>query len=116
MFLAEEERIQEATSGIDISFSLFYRYPIPKYDDIYCNSSDFNDKQIKIIWPFSCDSNYSKDRGMCKPTIFRSLSTIDYMKVVIGDSITDLAIAKLAELVIARDFLLQKCKEQSLFL
>lgn len=36
------------------------------------------------------------------------------MKVVIGDSITDLAIAKLAELVIARDFLLQKCKEQSL--
>lgn len=51
---------------------------------------------------------------MCKHTIFRSLSTTDYMKVVIGDSITDLAIAKLAELVIARDFLLQKCKEQSL--
>ncbi len=95
MFLAEEERIQEATSGIDISFSLFYRYPIPKYD-IYCNASDFNDKQIKIIWPFSCDSNCSKDCGICKPTIFRSLSTTDYMKVVIGDSITDLAIAKLA--------------------
>ncbi|MBT2646290.1 2-hydroxy-3-keto-5-methylthiopentenyl-1-phosphate phosphatase [Bacillus sp. ISL-34] len=107
-------RLLITSGGIDFFvLPILSRYPIPQ-NDIYCNGSDFNDKQIKILWPFSCDSNCNKDCGMCKPSILRSLSTNDYMKVVIGDSITDLAIAKLAELVIARDFLLQKCKEHSL--
>jgi 2-hydroxy-3-keto-5-methylthiopentenyl-1-phosphate phosphatase len=107
-------RLLITSGGIDFFvYPILSRYPIPKHD-IYCNASDFSGKQIRILWPFSCDTQCSNDCGMCKPSILRSLSTNDSMNIVIGDSITDLAIAKMAELVIARGFLLQKCKEQSL--
>jgi 2-hydroxy-3-keto-5-methylthiopentenyl-1-phosphate phosphatase len=107
-------RLLITSGGIDFFvYPILSRYPIPKHD-IYCNASDFSGKQIRILWPFSCDTQCSNDCGMCKPSILRSISTNDSMNIVIGDSITDLAIAKMAELVIARGFLLQKCKEQSL--
>jgi 2-hydroxy-3-keto-5-methylthiopentenyl-1-phosphate phosphatase len=107
-------RLLITSGGIDFFvYPILSRYPIPKHD-IYCNASDFSGKQIRILWPFSCDTQCSNDCGMCKPSILRSISTNDSMNIVIGDSITDLAIAKRAELVIARGFLLQKCKEQSL--
>jgi 2-hydroxy-3-keto-5-methylthiopentenyl-1-phosphate phosphatase len=107
-------RLLITSGGIDFFvYPILSRYPIPKHD-IYCNASDFSGKQIRILWPFSCDPQCSRDCGMCKTSILRLFSTNDYMKIVIGDSITDLAVAKLADLVIARDFLLQKCKEQSL--
>ncbi|WP_308012549.1 MULTISPECIES: 2-hydroxy-3-keto-5-methylthiopentenyl-1-phosphate phosphatase [Metabacillus] len=107
-------RLLITSGGIDFFvFPILSNYPIPNHD-IYCNSCDFSGKQIKILWPFSCDALCTKDCGMCKPSILRSLSANDDIKIVIGDSITDLEIAKLAKLVIARDFLLQKCKEQPL--
>jgi 2-hydroxy-3-keto-5-methylthiopentenyl-1-phosphate phosphatase len=107
-------RLLITSGGIDFFvFPILSCYPIPKHD-IYCNASDFSGKQIRVLWSFSCDAQCSKDCGMCKPSILRSFSTNDDMKIVIGDSITDLAVAKLAQLVIARNFLLQKCIEQSL--
>lgn len=102
------------SGGIDFFvFPILSGYPIPK-QNIYCNSSDFNGSKIQILWPYSCDELCSIDCGMCKTSIFRSHSGIDDIKIVIGDSITDLAVAKMADLVIARDFLLQKCQEHSL--
>jgi 2-hydroxy-3-keto-5-methylthiopentenyl-1-phosphate phosphatase len=107
-------RLLITSGGIDFFvFPILLRYRIPK-QDIYCNASDFSGKQINILWPFSCDDQCNNDCGMCKPSVLRSFSTDDSLKIVIGDSITDLAVAKMADLVIARDFLLQKCKEQSL--
>jgi 2-hydroxy-3-keto-5-methylthiopentenyl-1-phosphate phosphatase len=107
-------RLLITSGGIDFFvFPILSLYPVPK-QDIYCNNSDFSGKQIRILWPFSCDEICSNDCGMCKPSILRSQSTNDYLNIVIGDSITDLAVAKMAELVIARDFLLQKCIEHSL--
>jgi len=107
-------RLLITSGGIDFFvYPILSQYDIPK-QDIYCNASDFSGKQIRILWPFSCDTQCSNDCGMCKPSILRSLSTNHSMNIVIGDSITDLAIAKMAELVIARDFLLQRCKEQSI--
>jgi 2-hydroxy-3-keto-5-methylthiopentenyl-1-phosphate phosphatase len=107
-------RLLITSGGIDFFvFPILSRYPVPK-QDIYCNISDFSGKQINILWPFTCDEQCSNDCGMCKPSILRSFSPDDSLKIVIGDSITDLAAAKMADLVIARDFLLQKCKEQSL--
>jgi 2-hydroxy-3-keto-5-methylthiopentenyl-1-phosphate phosphatase len=44
----------------------------------------------------------------------RKLAPQGAKKIVIGDSITDLAVAKLADHVIARDFLLEKCHELGL--
>jgi 2-hydroxy-3-keto-5-methylthiopentenyl-1-phosphate phosphatase len=107
-------RLVITSGGIDFFvFPILSYCSIPKHD-IYCNGSDFTGTHIRILWPFSCDTHCSNDCGMCKPSILRSLSTIDDIKIVIGDSITDLAIAKLADFVIARDFLLKKCKDMSL--
>lgn len=107
-------RLLITSGGIDFFvFPILSRYPVPE-QNIYCNKSDFSGKQIQILWPHSCDALCSIDCGMCKPSILRAQSSKDHIKIVIGDSITDLAVAKMADLVIARDFLLQKCQEHSL--
>ncbi|QFT88515.1 2-hydroxy-3-keto-5-methylthiopentenyl-1-phosphate phosphatase [Bacillus sp. THAF10] len=79
-------------------------------EDIYCNSSDFSQNQISIVWPHTCDNSCENDCGCCKPTIIRSLCKENDRIIVIGDSITDLEAARLADQVIARDFLADKCK------
>ncbi|WP_134684219.1 2-hydroxy-3-keto-5-methylthiopentenyl-1-phosphate phosphatase [Brevibacillus migulae] len=81
---------------------------------IYCNGSDFSGDRITITWPHACDDGCQNGCGMCKTTIIRRYDPADYFRVVIGDSITDLAGAKIADFVIARSFLLQKCEELSL--
>ncbi|PLT33215.1 2-hydroxy-3-keto-5-methylthiopentenyl-1-phosphate phosphatase [Bacillus sp. V5-8f] len=107
-------RLLVTSGGIDFFvFPILSNFSLSK-QDIYCNASDFSGKHIQILWPFPCDVQCSNKCGMCKPSILRSLAFDDSMKIVIGDSITDLAVAKMADLVIARDFLVQKCKEHSL--
>lgn len=81
---------------------------------IYCNGSDFSKERIKITWPHTCDEHCQTDCGMCKTTIIRSYDATGYTRVVIGDSITDLAGSRIADFVIARSFLLEKCQEENL--
>jgi 2-hydroxy-3-keto-5-methylthiopentenyl-1-phosphate phosphatase len=81
---------------------------------IYCNESDFSEEKIRIHWPHSCDEECQNECGCCKPSVIRKLADKDTYKIVIGDSITDLQAAKMADKVIARDFLIEKCKEQSI--
>lgn len=110
----QKVRLLITSGGIDFFvFPILSRFSLPK-QDIYCNASDFSGKHINILWPFTCDEHCSNDCGMCKPSILRSFSPDDFLKIAIGDSITDWEVAKIADLVIARDFLLQKCKEQCL--
>jgi 2-hydroxy-3-keto-5-methylthiopentenyl-1-phosphate phosphatase len=78
---------------------------------VYCNSSDFSGETIKIDWPNSCDDQCSNDCGCCKPSIMRKLEQSGDYKIVIGDSVTDLEAAKQADLVLARDYLKDKCAE-----
>lgn len=82
--------------------------------NIYCNHSDFSGETINILWPHACDEECNNDCGCCKPSIIRKLAETDTYKIVIGDSITDLEAAKLADQVIARDFLIKKCEEHSI--
>jgi 2-hydroxy-3-keto-5-methylthiopentenyl-1-phosphate phosphatase len=81
---------------------------------IYCNGSDFSGETIRITWPYSCDERCSNECGMCKTSIIRRYDPASYFRVVIGDSITDLAGAKIADFVIARSLLEQKCAELKL--
>ncbi|WP_315906300.1 2-hydroxy-3-keto-5-methylthiopentenyl-1-phosphate phosphatase [Priestia koreensis] len=81
---------------------------------IYCNGSDFSGERIRITWPHDCDEHCDNGCGCCKPSLLRRLAHSDDFKVVIGDSITDLQAAKLADAVIARDFLIEKCEELSI--
>jgi 2-hydroxy-3-keto-5-methylthiopentenyl-1-phosphate phosphatase len=98
------------SGGID-----FFVYPLleglVEKERIFCNGSDFSGETVQIVWPHSCDENCQNGCGCCKPSLLRKLSKPDAFNIVIGDSITDLAAAKLADHVIARDFLLEKCNE-----
>ncbi|MBY0050684.1 2-hydroxy-3-keto-5-methylthiopentenyl-1-phosphate phosphatase [Brevibacillus agri] len=81
---------------------------------IYCNGSDFSGENITITWPHSCDEHCTNGCGMCKTTIIRRYDPATHYRVVIGDSITDLAGAKIADYVIARSFLAEKAQELAL--
>ena len=94
----------------------FFVYPLLEpfgpFAGIYCNEADFSDDTIHITFPHGCDVQCdSQGCGCCKPSIIRKLLAEDTTSVVIGDSITDLQAAKQADLVIARDFLIEKCEE-----
>jgi 2-hydroxy-3-keto-5-methylthiopentenyl-1-phosphate phosphatase len=101
------------SGGID-----FFVYPLLEglidKDQVYCNEADFSNEMITIKWPHSCDTACSNDCGCCKPSLIRQLTNAEQRKIVIGDSITDLQAAKLADFVIARDLLLEKSKDLQL--
>lgn len=79
---------------------------------IYCNVADFSNEHIRIDWPHGCDDQCDGGCGLCKPSIIRNYPADEYTRIVVGDSVTDLKAARLADLVLARSLLLQKCKEE----
>ncbi|WP_088071829.1 2-hydroxy-3-keto-5-methylthiopentenyl-1-phosphate phosphatase [Gottfriedia luciferensis] len=109
----QQVELKVVSGGLD-----FFVHPILKdylpTSAILCNRTDFTNQNVKIHWDYSCDENCQNDCGMCKPTVMRKFSNSDDFIIVIGDSITDLQIAKEADLIFARDFLKDKCEELSL--
>ncbi|MCZ7627560.1 MAG: 2-hydroxy-3-keto-5-methylthiopentenyl-1-phosphate phosphatase [Candidatus Methylomirabilota bacterium] len=105
-----DHRFLLTSGGVD-----FFIYPILdgilSRDQIYCNGSDCSGSTVRILWPHACDEQCRADCGMCKPSIMRRFPPEQYRRVVIGDGVTDLQAAKLADLVIARDLLIVKCQE-----
>lgn len=108
----EEQQIELliTTGGIDFFVEPILA-PYPLKGKIYCNGSDFSGETITITWPHACDEHCDNDCGMCKTSIIRRYPPDRYYRVVIGDSITDLAGAKRADFVIARSLLEQKCAD-----
>ncbi|PFA24132.1 MULTISPECIES: 2-hydroxy-3-keto-5-methylthiopentenyl-1-phosphate phosphatase [Bacillus cereus group] len=96
----------------------FFVYPLLKGlinpDHIYCNTTDFSGETIQINWPHPCGEHCKNKCGLCKSTLIRQLSSNGDFNIVIGDSITDLQAAKLADKVFARDFLITKCEEHQI--
>lgn len=80
-------------------------------DHIFCNQSDFSKEQMTILWPHPCDEHCGENCGMCKTTIIRSYDPELYLRIMIGDSITDFAGAKLADVIFARSHLAEECKK-----
>ncbi|MCP8970815.1 2-hydroxy-3-keto-5-methylthiopentenyl-1-phosphate phosphatase [Ectobacillus ponti] len=80
-------------------------------DHVYCNATDFSGTHIHVDWIHPCDGHCGNACGLCKPSLIRKLGKPGAMKILIGDSITDLQAAKLADKVFARDFLITKCEE-----
>lgn len=92
--------------------------PFGPYENIYCNYSSFEGSHIEVLYPYTCDelcANYeTQSCGCCKPTIMRQHTDDSFFNIVIGDSITDFEAAKQADLVIARDLLLENCDKEGL--
>ncbi|WP_159884103.1 2-hydroxy-3-keto-5-methylthiopentenyl-1-phosphate phosphatase [Paenibacillus puerhi] len=102
------------SGGIDFFvYPVLSGFPIPQ-EHIYCNGSDFNGSHIRILWTHACDEHCGNDCGMCKTTIIRSYPAAEYERILIGDSITDFAGAKLVDTVFARAHLIDLCEELSL--
>lgn len=102
------------SGGIDFFvLPLLEPYAIPR-DHIFCNASDFSGERIRIVWPHPCDEHCSTDCGMCKTTVIRRFPKERYMRILIGDSVTDFEGAKLADLVFARSHLITKCEQLGL--
>lgn len=102
------------SGGID-----FFLHPILEPFDIapeqiYCNGSSFEDHMIEILWPHACNAECHNDCGMCKTTIIRSYPASEYHRILIGDSITDFAGAKLVDTIFARAQLIDLCNEVNL--
>ncbi|MGF3102326.1 2-hydroxy-3-keto-5-methylthiopentenyl-1-phosphate phosphatase [Rossellomorea sp. DUT-2] len=103
------------SGGID-----FFVHPLLKdygpFNGIYCNEANFNESTIEIHWPHPCDDHCeSKGCGCCKPSILRMLSLTKGTEIiVIGDSVTDIEMAKLGDTVIARDYLAHTCEEKGI--
>ncbi|MGM7636640.1 2-hydroxy-3-keto-5-methylthiopentenyl-1-phosphate phosphatase [Bacillus sp. Hm123] len=102
------------SGGIDF----FVKPMLESFDSIagvYCNEADFRGEVIQIQWPHRCDDQCpNQNCGCCKPTIIRQLANADVHTIVIGDSVTDLQAAKVADTVIARDYLSEKCTALSI--
>jgi 2-hydroxy-3-keto-5-methylthiopentenyl-1-phosphate phosphatase len=99
------------SGGID-----FFVYPtlLPfgiEKSQIYCNESNFNQAQIAIEWPYPCDEHCSQDCGMCKATLIRSYPADQHIRILIGDSLTDFAGARLADYIFARSHLAVECSK-----
>lgn len=109
----EEIPLYIVSGGIDFFVEPLLQGLVSK-EKIYCNGSDFSGERIAIQWPHPCDGECINDCGCCKPSIIRKIAEEDTYKIVIGDSITDLEAAKMADQVIARDFLVEKCNEHSI--
>jgi 2-hydroxy-3-keto-5-methylthiopentenyl-1-phosphate phosphatase len=108
-----EQNIQllVTSNGIDFFIEPILAPYANSIDEIYCNQSDFSGPTVNIIYPYPCDEHCQVDCGMCKTTIIRRYDSEQYFKIVIGDSITDLEGAKIADAVIARSYLAEKCEE-----
>ncbi|WP_256757373.1 2-hydroxy-3-keto-5-methylthiopentenyl-1-phosphate phosphatase [Cohnella sp. WQ 127256] len=103
------------SGGIDFFiYPLLEPFGIPM-DHIYCNGSDFSGNNIKITWPHPCDDDCNHGGcGMCKTAVIRRFPSDNFYRILIGDSITDFAGAKLVDLVFSRSHLTEKCQELGL--
>ena len=102
------------SSGVDF----FIKPMLEKFGPfagVYCNSADFSGAKIELLYPNPCDVECAKYEvqgcGCCKPSVMRTVAQDDHFKIVIGDSISDFEAAKQADLVLAREHLIDRCEE-----
>ncbi|MBX6396337.1 MAG: MtnX-like HAD-IB family phosphatase [Alicyclobacillaceae bacterium] len=96
------------SGGIDF-FVLPILSPFRLDGNIFCNRAAFDGERIRIEWPHPCGPGCTGDCGLCKPTIMEGIGGA--WTVLVGDGVTDYLAAERADLVIARDGLLKRCRE-----
>lgn len=83
-------------------------------ETIYCNGSDFSEEVVRIEWPHACDAACNNQCGCCKTSIARKLKQDGDTIIAIGDSVTDFELAKKADHVYARDYLITLCEQHGI--
>jgi 2-hydroxy-3-keto-5-methylthiopentenyl-1-phosphate phosphatase len=76
---------------------------------IYANQIEFRPDGFRIRFPWYDDE--APLRGVSKPTIVKRYQAAGYRTVFVGDGLTDLEAAGVADVMYARDILLEHCLE-----
>lgn len=82
---------------------------------IFCNSGDFNSEKIRIKYsylPLQC--SLCGDCGCCKIEIIEKHEKEQFIRVLIGDSLTDLAPSRVVDVVFARGDLIKYLKQEKI--
>lgn len=82
---------------------------------IFCNSGDFSSEKIKIDYkylPKNC--TLCGECGCCKIEIIQKYPKEKFIRLVIGDSLTDLAASKVADMVFARGDLIKYLEQEKI--
>lgn len=110
----EDIEFNVVSGGLDF----FVEAVLENYKDklkIFCNLGNFNVGKIKIDYkylPKNC--SLCGDCGCCKIEIIEKYPKEEFMRIVIGDSLTDLAASKVADVVFARGDLIKYLGEEKL--
>lgn len=87
---------------------------------VWANQVDSSQEYLKLRIPYSCDDSCEGHavEGLhcapCKPSIIRELAERGDFIIVIGDSVSDIPMAKIANFVFARGYLLKECERLGL--
>ena len=102
------------SGGLDF----FVESVLEKHKDklkIFCNSGSFKSEKIKIDYkylPKDCTS--CGDCGCCKIEIIENYPKDEFIRILIGDSLTDLAASKVADIVFARGDLIKYLEQENI--
>jgi 2-hydroxy-3-keto-5-methylthiopentenyl-1-phosphate phosphatase len=82
---------------------------------IFCNQARFDGEQIELMFPYApVDCTQCGNCGCCKINLMDRYPASDYYRIAIGDSLTDLPMAQLADWTFARGQLIQYCQEEQI--
>ena len=76
---------------------------------VYCNEIEFREDGVELSFPWHDPS--SPMRGTSKPSIVRRYQRQGFEVVFIGDGLSDVEVAGVADLVYAKDRFLEHCRE-----
>jgi 2-hydroxy-3-keto-5-methylthiopentenyl-1-phosphate phosphatase len=98
-------------------FDFFVQPALSQYQEtvqVFCNSLDDSGPYLEVRWRQTCDAECDGGCGLCKPSVIRSTARPGEQIVVIGDGVTDVKAARMADFVFARDKLLAECERLGL--
>lgn len=82
---------------------------------IFCNKANFNSKNIKINYEYLPeDCSLCGDCGFCKIEVIEKYPKEKFTRILIGDSLTDLAASKIADMVFARGDLIKYLEQEKI--
>ncbi|MBX5436206.1 MAG: MtnX-like HAD-IB family phosphatase [Alicyclobacillaceae bacterium] len=82
--------------------------------EVFCNRIDATGPVLRVVWAHPCDELCQGGCGLCKPAVVRRHRDQVGRVAVIGDGVTDIPVAQLADWVFARDKLLDECRRTGL--
>lgn len=82
---------------------------------IFCNKANFNSKNIKIDYEYlPKDCSLCGDCGFCKIEVIEKYPKEKFTRILIGDSLTDLAASKVVDIVFARGDLIKYLEQEKI--